>query len=437
VTETGEHAAPPKGVLRWLLDVERAELPALAWSFAYFFCLLCGYYVLRPIRDAFGSEYPLRWLFLATFLTLLVLTPPYGALVARFPRRVFLPIVYLAFIACLGVFYLLMLRADELRWFGAVFFVWVAVFNVFAVSVFWSFMADIFTNVQSKRFYGTVAAGGTIGAMLGPTLTVLLVDSVGIANMLLVSAGFLGLCLVAILRLVPWALARERERGWVAGEDAIGGSILGGARLILESPFLKAMCLLMFLGISLGTLLYNEQQAYARIAFPDDDVRAGYFATLDLIINVTVLITQLTITRYVLTHFGPAPLLLVMPLALGIGFASLSGSPFPILLSAVQIATRAGEFAMSKPARETFYTRVDRESRYKSKNFIDTVVYRGGDLTFSWLHAGLTQALGFGTAGIAAVGVAMSGLFGFAAWLVIRRGRELPPDADDHTARAE
>jgi AAA family ATP:ADP antiporter len=164
----------------------------------------------------------------------------------------------------------------------------------------------------------------------------------------------------------------------------------------------------MFLGISLGTLLYNEQQAYARIAFPDDDLRAGYFATLDLIINVTVLITQLSVTRYVLTHFGPAPLLLVMPLALGIGFASLIGSPFPILLSAVQIATRAGEFAMSKPARETFYTRVDRESRYKSKNFIDTVVYRGGDLTFSWLHAGLTQALGFGTAGIAAVGVAIS-----------------------------
>jgi len=418
-----------------VLGARRDELPALGWSFVYFFSLLCGYYVLRPIRDAMGSDYPLQWLFLGTFVCMLLLVPAYGALVARFPRRVFLPLVYIAFIACLFGFHALMESDTGVGWRGAAFFVWVALFNMFAVSVFWSFMADIFTNEQSRRLYGSVAAGGTLGALLGPSLTVLLVDRLGIPSMLLISAAFLGLCLLAITRLVPWALAQERQRGYDAGEDAIGGSILGGALLVLRSPFLQAMALLLFIGVSVGTLLYNQQLAYARLAFPDADARAAFFGTLDLAINITVLVTQLTVTRWVLKAYGPAPLLVIMPIGLGIGFAALTGSPYPMLLSAVQIVTRAGEFALSKPARETFYTRVDRESRYKSKNFIDTVVYRGGDLSFSWVHVGLTKGLGFGTAGVAAFGIGLCVLFLLAALLAIRRARDLPAETVDHEAR--
>jgi AAA family ATP:ADP antiporter len=415
----------------WLahaVGASRAELAALAWSFVYFFCLLCGYYVLRPIRDAMGTEYELRWLFMGTFFGMLLAVPVYGALVSRWPRRRFLPAIYAFFIACVLVFYVL-LRADtggNLR--GAAFYVWVAVFNLFAVSVFWSFMSDIFSSDQARRLYGPIAAGGTAGALLGPMLTVGLVSTVGVANMLLISAFFLGVCLLAISRLVPWARAQEQRLGWKAGEDAIGGSIIGGATLIARSPFLQAACLLMFFGVAVGTLLYNLQQAYAASEFPDRATRAAFFGRIDLTVNLVVLVVQLTVTRIVLRRYGPAPLVLIPSIAIAIGFALLTMNPAPLLVIAVQVMTRAGEFALAKPARESYYTRIERELRYKSKNFIDTVVYRGGDLTFAWVYDGLVL-LGYAKAGIAAFGAAMAALMAAsAAWMVwVARG--LPADA--------
>ena len=406
------------------------EWSALAWSFVYFFSLLCGYYVLRPIRDAMGTEYELRWLFMGTFVGMLLAVPVYGALVSRWPRRRFLPAIYAFFIACVLVFYVL-LRADtggNLR--GAAFYVWVAVFNLFAVSVFWSFMSDIFSSEQARRLYGPIAAGGTLGALLGPLLTVGLVNTVGVANMLLISAGFLGVCLLAISRLVPWARSQEQRLGWKPGEDAIGGSIIGGATLIARSRFLQAACLLMFFGVAVGTLLYNLQQAYAAEQFSDRATRAAFFGRIDLAVNVVVLLVQLTITRFVLRRYGPAPLMLIPAIAITIGFALLTMNPVPLLVTAVQVMTRAGEFALAKPARESYYTRIERELRYKSKNFIDTVVYRGGDLTFAWVHDGL-QLLGFAKAGIAGFGAAMAALMAAsAAWMVwIARG--LPADAHE------
>jgi AAA family ATP:ADP antiporter len=414
-----------------LLGATRDELPALVWSFIYFFALLCGYYVLRPIRDALGSEYELRWLFMATFVSMLLATPLYGALVSRYPRRAFLPAIYTLFIACLLGFYVLLLTDTGGNLRGAAFFVWVAVFNLFAVSVFWSFMSDIFSTTQARRLYGTIAAGGTAGAMLGPTLTVVLVERLGVANMLLVSVACIGICLLAIIRLVPWARAQEAKLGWKRGEDAIGGSIIGGATLILRSRFLQAACLLMFFGVAVGTLLYNQQQAYAALTFPDRAQRAEFFGHIDQIINIVVLVTQLTITRVVMRRYGPAPLVLIPSVLVAVGFVLLTANPLPLILSAVQIATRAGEFALAKPARESFYTRVDRELRYKSKNFIDTVVYRGGDLTFAWVHDGLVR-LGLATAGIAGFGVAMAVAMGASAAWMVWLARGLPVDAHEH-----
>jgi AAA family ATP:ADP antiporter len=430
---TSASPSTPNDWLSTVLGANRAERPALAWSFLYFFALLCGYYVLRPIRDALGTEYELRWLFLGTFVCMLLAVPLYGALVSRFPRRRFLPLIYGFFVACLVGFYLL-LRADaggNLR--GAAFFIWVAVFNLFAVSVFWSFMSDIFSTEQAKRLYGSIAAGGTVGALLGPTLTVSLVKIVGVPNMLLISIGFLALCLLSITRLVPWAAAQEKRLGWKPGEDAIGGSIVGGATLILRSRFLQAACLLMFFGVAVGTLLYNQQQAYAAATFPDRAARTAFFGRIDLAVNIVVLVVQLTVTRFLLRRYGPGPLLIIPSVLIAIGFVLLTSSPLPLILTAVQVATRAGEFALAKPARESYYTRVERELRYKSKNFIDTVVYRGGDLTFAWVHDGLVK-LGMATAGIAGFGVLMALCMGAsAAWMVwIARG--LPADA--HEAEA-
>ena len=414
----------PASPLR-LLGVERDEAAALAWSFLYFFALLTGYYVLRPVRDAMGALGQLQWLFTGTFFAMLLVTPLYGALVSRFPRRVFLPVVYAFFIACLLFFHVAFLHRES--WIGPVFFIWVAVFNLFAVSVFWSFMSDIFDNGQAKRLYGAIGAGGTAGALLGPSITTLLVGRIGVANLLLISCALLAVCLVCIVRLGPWARTNEARRGVHTGDDAMGGSMLGGFALLAKSRFLQAAALLTFFGVGVGTLLYNQQAAIAKAQFAgNDDARVAYYATIDLAINGLTLLLQLFVTRLLLTRFGVAPLLLVPAMVVLAGYCVLTASPLPLLVAAVQVCTRAGNFGFIQPAKESLFTRVDREMRYKGKQFIDTVVYRGGDLSFVWLHTGLVAGLGFGPSGVFAVGIAIALAMAFGCWRLVKMAETLP-----------
>ncbi|MAL03587.1 MAG: MFS transporter [Arenimonas sp.] len=430
------------------------EFPPLLWSFLYFFFLLTGYYVLRPVRDAMGAandpsavfpvgmvdwfaarnvalgDYQVQALFTGTFIAMVLLQPVYGALVSRFPRRLFLPVVYLAFIACLLGFRFAFEAGLPGR--GGLFFVWVAVFNLFAVSVFWSFMADIYTDPQAKRLYGFIAAGGTLGGLLGPEITTRLVGQLGVGNLLLVSAGFLGLCLVCILRLAPWARAREQAAGVRSGDEAMGGGILEGLRRIATDPLLRAFAVLMFFGVGVGTLLYNEQNTIVRAMTLGSPAAAeqatAFFSMIDKSINWLVLLLQVFVTRAVLTRWGVAPLLVGPALLILAGFCVLWASPLPMLVAVVQVGTRASEFALAKPARETIYTRVDREARYKAKAAIDTVVYRGGDLSFAWLYKPLSV---FGSSVVFGAGVFVAGGFLYGAWKLVREQARLPaPDRD-------
>ena len=421
------------------------DSPPLWWSLLYFFSLLSGYYVLRPVRDAMGAsgdvlavfppwlvdwservgfalgDYTLQILFTGTFISMVLLQPVYGALVSRFPRRIFLPAVYLVFIACLLFFFWAF--NHEVAGRGAAFFIWIAIFNLFAVSVFWSFMADVFSNENAKKVYGYIGAGGTIGALLGPMITRSLVQRIGVGDLLLVSVAFLCLCLLCIMKLRPWAVRRERELGEASGEQAMGGSVWAGLKLVWKIPLLRALAMLMFFGVGVGTLLYNEQAAIARQFFAEDTARTAYFANIDLAVNALTILVQVFLTRWLLRRHGVAPLLLLPAIAILIGFSLLTLSPLPILVAIVQVVTRAGEFSLAKPARETLYTRVDRESRYKAKAVIDTVVYRGGDLTFVWVHKALA-AFGSQIVFLAGIGVAAGMTFG--AWRVIRAQRKLP-----------
>ena len=422
------------------------ESPALLWSFLYFFFLLTGYYVLRPVRDALGAsseveavfprrmiawsaergielgELTLQVLFTATFIAMLLLQPVYGWLVARYPRRVFLPTVYGVFIACLLVFYVVF----DLRLAGRgfAFFVWVAVFNLFAVAVFWSFMSDIYRDSEARRYYGYIAAGGTLGGLTGPLITRLLVERIGVANLLLVSALLLGLCIVCILKLREWARRREAARAaatpTVEAGGAMGGTVLAGLRLTARDPLLRAMVLLMFFGVGVGTLLYNEQRAVALAWFDNAEERTAFYSMLDLAINFLTLVMQLGITRMLLSRYGVGPLLMIPVTVVTVGYALLAMSPLPLLLAGVQVVTRAGNFALIQPARESVFTRVDRESRYKAKAFIDTAVYRGGDLSFVWLHKFIA---GFGSAAVFSVGVLVALAMTASAWQVVRRQR--------------
>lgn len=430
------------------------EFPPLLWSFLYFFFLLTGYYVLRPVRDAMGAandpsavfpvamvdwfaargvalgDYQVQALFTGTFIAMVLLQPVYGALVSRFPRRLFLPVVYLAFIACLLGFRFAFEAGLPGR--GGLFFVWVAVFNLFAVSVFWSFMADIYTDPQAKRLYGFIAAGGTLGGLLGPEITTRLVGQLGVGNLLLVSAGFLALCLACILRLAPWARAREQAAGVRSGDEAMGGGILEGLRRIATDPLLRAFAVLMFFGVGVGTLLYNEQNTIVRAMTLGNPAAAeeatAFFSMIDKSINWLVLLLQVFVTRAVLTRWGVAPLLVGPALLILAGFCVLWASPLPMLVAVVQVGTRASEFALAKPARETIYTRVDREARYKAKAAIDTVVYRGGDLSFAWLYKPLSV---FGSSVVFGAGIFVAGGFLYGAWRLVREQARLPaPDRD-------
>jgi AAA family ATP:ADP antiporter len=396
-----------------LLRAEPHELPALAWAFAYFFLLLAAYYVLRPVRDALavqGGAGQLQWLFTATFVAMLALVPVYGWLCARLPRARFLPAVYAFFILNLVSFRFYIEAEPALA--GRVFFVWLSVFNLFAVSVFWSLMADLFDTGQALRLFGAISAGGSCGAIAGPALTAGAASALGTENLLLVSALLLALSLVAMLRLVAWG-RRHPRRGEPPAEEPLGGSMLAGMRAAFASPYLLGICAYLFCYTVLSTSLYFQQIEIVGKAIPVAAERTRFFALVDLAVNSLALVVQVGLTARLAERLGTGWMLALMPLVSIAGFAALGLAPTLAVLLVVGVARRAGEFAISKPVREALYTVVTREERYKAKGFIDTVVYRGGDAASGWLF-GLLRGAGLGASGLAFAAVPVAG-----AWLAV------------------
>jgi len=404
-----------------LLRAEPHELPALGWAFAYFFLLLAAYYVLRPVRDALAVQAgtgELQWLFSATFAAMLALVPAYGWLCARLPRARFLPAVYLFFVFNLILFWTAFEIEIPSKAVAATFFVWLNVFNLFAVSVFWSLMADLFSPEQASRLFGAVAAGGSCGAIAGPTLTAAAATSLGTQSLLLLSAALLAAALGAMTRLIAWGRRYPRV-GETSAEQPLGGSLLAGARDALASPYLLGICAYLFCYTVLSTSLYFQQVDIVGAAIPETGERTRFFATVDLAVNAIALVLQLAVTARLAERIGTGWMLALMPLASIAGFAALGASPTLAVLLVVGITRRAGEFAISKPVRETLYTVVPREDRYKAKGFTDTVVYRGGDALSGWLFGAL-RAAGLGAGAIAWAALPVAG-----AWLALafRLGR--------------
>ncbi len=408
-------------VTRRLVPVERAEFTALAWSFLYFFTLLCGYYIIRPMRDAMGiagGVDKLQWLFTGTFLVMLAAVPLFGWVASRFPRRRFVPYVYYFFIANLVLFFLLFRLELTDAWVARAFFIWASVYNLFVVSVFWSFLADLFTNAQAKRLFGFVAAGGTAGALTGPALTALLAVPLGATNLLLVSAGFLAVSALCVHRLVDWYQQQPRKGNRVNAttrESAMGGSIVAGIQLVLQSPYLLGICLLMLLFTTLSTILYFHQAQIVRDAFAGAAERTAAFAAIDLTVNTLTLAIQMFLTARLVKALGIGWTLALVPILLAAGFVALALAPVFAVLAVVQVIRRAGDYALTRPAREMLYVVLGREEKYKAKSFIDTVVYRGGDAVSAWAYAGL-RSLGLGLSAIAWIAVPLTLLWGWVSW---------------------
>ena len=416
-------------LLGHMVQVRREEITAMLWSFAYFFCLLCSYYLLRPVRDEMGIQGgvgELPRLFTGTFLVMLAAVPLFGWASARYPRRKLLPAVYLFFAASLLVFYALMHSGIAPARVAQAFFVWVSVFNLFVVSVFWSFMADLFRNDQARRLYGFISAGGSTGALAGPLFTAMLAPSIGPANFLPVSAVMLCMTVLCINRLSAWSARNPAERRSPPErvEDPVGGDIFAGVTLVLKSPYLIGICIYVLLGTLLGTFLYFHQANIIAVDIPSSGERTALFAKVDLAVNALTLLCQLFLVGRLVGRFGVGTTLIILPAMGAIGFFVIGLMPTLAVLIGFQVIRRAGEYAITRPAREVLFTVLNREEKYKSKNVIDTVVFRGGDAVSGWLFEGL-RMLGLGFAGIAFVGVPIALLWAGTGWMLGRSQDEM------------
>jgi ATP:ADP antiporter, AAA family len=367
--------------------VRPEEVRAMLWSFAYFFCLLAGYYILRPLRDEMGvagGVRNLQWLFTATFVVMLAAVPLYGALVARVPRRRFIPLVYHFFVANLAIFWLLLTLDVERLIVARVFFVWISVFVLFAVSVFWSFMADIYSSEQGKRLYGFIAAGGSAGALAGPALTIGLVQWIGATNLLILAALLLeGAVLCAVRLEIKGESTASRS------ELPIGGGALDGIMMVLRSPYIAGITLWVSLLSVAATFLYFEQAAIVAAASDDPAVRTRIFAAVDLAVGLLTLAVQFFATGKLIARFGVGAALALLPFVFAAGFALLAASPVLAVVIGFQALQRTANFAISNPAREVLFTVVGRDEKYKAKNVIDIVAVRGADAAGGWLFTAL------------------------------------------------
>jgi AAA family ATP:ADP antiporter len=404
--------------------IEPFEMKAVLLSMLYFLFLFGSYSIVKPVRDAMGTVYGMshiQELFTGTFIASFLFAPLYSGIASRMRLSTFLPWVYGFVAASIVLFYALFHMAANDRWTAAAFFVWVSTFNILIISVFWTFMADLFSRTQAKRLFGFVAAGGTIGGIVGPAIATFLVKSVGNDGLMLISAG--GFIVTAWL---VGLLAKEKEVMLKAGVEAqktslnhrLAGNPFDGFRLLAKSPYLLMLALFLLLMTWISTVVYIQLGDLITKAFSDRNARTQAYAMIDLAVNSIAVFLQLFGTGRIISRFGVTTGLLVNPVIMVVAFVAVAFSPVLLVLGGIQIVRRVAEYAVAKPTREMLFTVVDQESKYKAKNVIDTVVYRFGDLSSSWLSVWI---LPYGVTGLAIFGAIVSLIWFPVAWALGRR----------------
>src|SRR5215510_3351085 len=395
--ELGVQGGPVYRLLKGLIDLRPAEMHALSWSWLYIFCVLSFYYILRPIRDEMGvagGVENLQWLFTGTLLGMIVVNPPFAALVARLPRVRFIAITYRFFMVNLLIFIV------------------TSVFNLFVVSVFWALMVDVFDAEQGKRLFGFIAAGATLGGIAGSSITASLAKDVPATYLLVGSALLLEGAVFSVRRLARLFETLHQRPTAQSGEAVIGGNIVAGVTHAFKSPYLVNVSVYILLFAITSTLLYFQQAEIVRQSFADRGARTAFFARIDLWVNILTLGAQLFLTGRILRAIGVGLTLAMLPALSILGFGTLAMTPTIGVLVVYQVLRRAGNFAFARPSREVLLTVVPREDKYKAKSFIDTVVYRTGDQAGAWSYA----ALGF--FGLAMTGISIVAVPISIAWLL-------------------
>jgi ATP:ADP antiporter, AAA family len=412
-----------------LTSVERRELPSVVVAFFLFFCVLGGYFAVRPVRETVGTilgRDRVANLYVATWIASLAIVPIYGAIVAKVRRSVFLPLIYGFVAVALAIVGGVLQKQPKSVAFGQFFYVFISVLSLFLVSVFWSFLVELFDSGQAKRLFPVIAAGGTAGALVGPLFTDLAARSIGNGGILFVGAALfaLAVALQAILiRLWKSGPEPNHERGeahYEPRDRALGGNPLAGITLVLRSPYLLGIAAYVALLATANTFLYFEQLRLVSTTFADTQTRTSVFARIDWIVQSLTILAQLFITGRIASRLGLVVLLTIIPVAIFFGFVALAIWNTFMLLAVVIVLRRSGEYAFVRPGREMLWTPMSKETKYKAKNFVDVPVYRGADAAVAQLQRAI-EGGGFGVQTAALLGALAAALWAVNGWWLGRR----------------
>ncbi|MDB4090511.1 MFS transporter [Pseudomonadales bacterium] len=404
-----------KRLMQFTAKIEPHELRAAMVSFTLVFVLMAAYYILRPVRDAMASDWSdaqvsVLWTF--TFLFSFIAAAIHGYFVSRIQLRYLVPGIYGFFASTFVGVYILLGSSVNVDWVNKAFYVWVSVFSLFQVSVFWSFMSDTFNKDQSTRLFGFITTGASIGAIVGPAIPALFAENIGISNLLLIAS----LVLMATIPLIFYIqhlkhvdLGNHDVHADMAMQKGLGGNPLAGYQVFFKTPFLLGIGLFIFLYAGIGSFVYFELKNLM-VDFSREQ-RTQYWALIDVATNTLTIISGMFITSRLASRFGLALTLALVPVCIVLGLLTVALVPLVWMVVALQIFRRAGNYGITRPAREMLFTIVDRETRFKAKQVIDVVVYRGGDVFWGWSFTALTALLGLGVAGVALVGAAIATLW--------------------------
>ncbi|NND55291.1 MAG: MFS transporter [Gammaproteobacteria bacterium] len=401
-------------LLKSLSNVEPREIRSVAASFLFVFTLMAAWYILRPVRDQMASDWSdteVAFLWNINFFVSAAVVALYGFAVSRIQFRILVPTVYAFFGLSFVAFYFLTTGMSDTVLVDKIFYVWVSVFSLFHVSVFWSFMSDLYTKEQSNRLFSIIAVGASAGALVGPLLPALFATNLGIDTLLLIAAVALTIPIGLSLYLERLKILDLHNEDVNADLTAakIGGNPFAGFKMFVSNPYLLAIGAFILLYTAIGSFVYFEQKNL--LAPLEPEIRTMYLARVDLITNILTFITGFFITGRIVANFGMAVTLALVPVFIVAGLLILAFSPILIVVLALQVARRAGNYAITRPAREMLFTAVDRETRFKAKPVIDIVVYRGGDAVSGSLFAALTDGLGFGLAAMAGIGAGIAAVW--------------------------
>jgi ATP:ADP antiporter, AAA family len=428
-------------VLSRLAPIQPHEAPAVVAAFCLFFCFWAGYFAVRPVRETVGTllgRDRVADLWVVTWLASLAIVPLYGWIVARFRRSVFLPLMYGFVGAVLALIGVAMLSEDVNVRVGQFFYVFISVLNLFLISMFWSFLLELFDSGQTKRLFGVIAAGGTAGALVGPFIADVSVESIGNSGVLFLGAALFFAAIVAQRALLR--IWRDNAPSTSASHQAhndrpIGGNLFAGFSLVLRSPYLLGIALFVVLLSTVSTFLYFEQLRLVEMTFPDPTERTRVFARLDWIVQGLTIVSQIFLTGRIAKRFGVIALLTLVPLAMVFGFFALAASGTFTVLAVVFVLRRAMEYAFVRPGREMLYSPLDKETKYKAKNVNDVPVYRGADALAAQVNSGLAAA-GFTASAVALLGAVAAALWGVIGWWLGRRFEKNAEAATPEHAKA-